>query len=75
MTAKRLTVTYGATVLYDDEPAKITFSEIASGAFELKAGPEGPNVLEQLATAMKQQNRQALASRPAINGSLQEETP
>lgn len=57
---KRLMVTYGDAVLYDDEPAKVTFSETATGAFELKAGPEGPDLLGQLAAAMKQQPRQAL---------------
>lgn len=51
--SKRLTVTYGDVVLYDDEPAKVTFSETSGGAFELKAGNEGPNVLEQLAAAMR----------------------
>lgn len=47
--SKRLTVTYGDVVLYDEAPGKITWSETGDGAIELKAGPVKANLLEQLA--------------------------
>lgn len=60
--SKRLTVTYGDAVLYDDEPEQFQWSETNAGAITLKAGPVQPNPLagamEQLASAARKSPRQ-----------------
>lgn len=42
---KRLVITYGDKVLYEDEPEEVTWRE-SRGVFTVKAG-EGPNPLVQ----------------------------
>lgn len=57
--SKRLVITFGDAVLYDGEPAKVTFSETET-AFKLEAGAEAPNMLEQIAAAARQQRPRQL---------------
>jgi hypothetical protein len=56
---KRLTITYGDVVLYDDEPEKVSWSESDNG-ITVKAGVDQPN---PVAAQFAQKLQQAIAAK------------
>lgn len=60
MAGKRLIITYGDAILYDDVPERFTWRENDDGGIKVEAGPRGPNpfagIQQQVAELAAKQN-------------------